>query len=326
MKLPILIATAALAPAPTALAQTCLTTLFARDNAGGMGWATYFDVSAQQVTSIAALEINTASQPGTNGGIEVWTRSGTYSGFEAAAAGWTLAATDDGGVVSAGVDQPTPVTLSSAIVLPGGGATTGFAIVYLGLFPAYTNGSPTNQQFTDGNVTIDLGSVSDNPFAGGSVFEPRIFNGSLCGGSVQIGTNYCAANPNSTGSPGVLSAIGSVLAVDDDVTLTASDLPTGSFGFFLTSRTQGFTAMPGGSEGNLCLAGSIGRYVGAGQIQNTGSVGSYALTLDLTRTPTPTGLVAIGAGETWNFQGWHRDSAGGSATSNFTDGLQIDFQ
>ncbi|MEM8712495.1 MAG: hypothetical protein AAGG01_16195, partial [Planctomycetota bacterium] len=119
---------------------------------------------------------------------------------------------------------------------------------------------------------------------------------------------------------------GSDVASDNDLTLMASDLPLNGFGFFITSTTQGFTANPSGSEGNLCLDGAIGRYVGAGQIQNSGMTGSFSLTLDLTQTPTPTGLVSVMAGETWNFQGWHRDSVMGMATSNFTDGLSIAFQ
>jgi hypothetical protein len=36
--------------------------------------------------------------------------------------------------------------------------------------------------------------------------------------------------------------------------------------------------------------------------------------------------VAVNVGDTWNFQAWYRDSDGmGGATSNFTDGLSIDF-
>ncbi|MEM1452791.1 MAG: hypothetical protein AAGI22_27045, partial [Planctomycetota bacterium] len=137
----------------------------------------------------------------------------------------------------------------------------------------------------------------------------------------NIGMNYCGpGNPNSTGASSEILAGGSPMASANDVTLVASNIPTNSFGFFLTSRTQGFTSMPGGSQGNLCLAGSIGRYVGPGQIQNSGQLGEFSLALDLTQTPTPTGFVTIQAGETWNFQGWHRDSVGGSATSNFTDG------
>ena len=38
------------------------------------------------------------------------------------------------------------------------------------------------------------------------------------------------------------------------------------------------------------------------------------------------GAVAVVAGETWNFQGWHRDAVGGSATSNFTQGVSVTFQ
>jgi hypothetical protein len=111
----------------------------------------------------------------------------------------------------------------------------------------------------------------------------------------------------------------------NDVTLTAEDLPLNAFGFFLASRTQGFIQNPAGSQGNLCLGGSIGRYVGPGQIQNSGGAGSISLVLDLAQTPTPTGLVAVVAGETWNFQGWHRDAVAGNATSNFTNGLSIAF-
>jgi hypothetical protein len=31
-------------------------------------------------------------------------------------------------------------------------------------------------------------------------------------------------------------------------------------------------------------------------------------------------------GETWYFQAWHRDLVGGTATTNFTDGLEVTFQ
>ena len=42
-------------------------------------------------------------------------------------------------------------------------------------------------------------------------------------------------------------------------------------------------------------------------------------------TLTPTGPVAVTAGETWHFQCWFRDVAGSAATSNFSDGLRITF-
>ena len=145
--------------------------------------------------------------------------------------------------------------------------------------------------------------------------------------SVSVGAcmNYCMANPNSTGQSGSMSVMGSMVAVNNNLTLVASSLPDNAFGFFITSLDQGFVANPNGSEGNLCLSGAIGRYVGAGQIQNSGTTGGFSLALDLTMTPTPTGLVGVSAGETRNFQAWHRDQVGGMATSNFTDGIRIVF-
>jgi hypothetical protein len=123
-----------------------------------------------------------------------------------------------------------------------------------------------------------------------------------------------------------MSGTGSAVVANNNLTLTASSLPNNAFGYFLTSMTQGLVPQPGGSLGVLCLGGNIGRYVGPGQIQNSGGTGAISLLLDLTQTPTPTGPVAVAVGQTWNFQAWHRDSVGGAAVSNFTDGLQVTFQ
>ena len=149
----------------------------------------------------------------------------------------------------------------------------------------------------------------------------------VAGGGFGLGTTYCSPGvANSTGNAGTIRALGSLVATANDVTLEASSLPLNSFGFFLTSRTQGMINQPGGSQGVLCLGGMIGRYVGPGQIKNSGVTGAFSLDLNLAATPTPTGLVPIVAGETWNFQSWHRDAIGGVATSNFTDAVQLDFQ
>jgi hypothetical protein len=145
--------------------------------------------------------------------------------------------------------------------------------------------------------------------------------------SGSIGTSYCTpAVNNSTGNPSVLTASGSLVAATNDLTLEASSLPLNAFGYFITSVTQGFVPGAGGSQGNLCLSGAIGRYVGPGQIKNSGTVGEFSLLLNLTQTPTPTGFVSVIAGQTRNFQAWHRDAVGGAATSNFTQGQSITFQ
>ena len=143
---------------------------------------------------------------------------------------------------------------------------------------------------------------------------------------VSIGTPYCVAIPNSTGMVGSLAAYGQSAVSANDVLLEATDLPLNAFGFYITSQTQGFT-FPTPGAGNLCIAGSIGRYVGSGQIKNSGPAGVISLQLDLAMIPTPTGFVAAAAGETWNFQCWHRDVfQGGLVGSNFTRGLELTLQ
>ena len=139
-----------------------------------------------------------------------------------------------------------------------------------------------------------------------------------------IGTNFCMANPNTSGTTGSISTFGFTTVADNDVTLTTSNLPLNSFGFFIVSPDTAFVMNLADSSGNLCLGGAIGRYVGPGEVQTTGMTGGFSLNIDLTQIPTPTGPAAVVAGETRAFRAWHRDVLpGGGSNSNFTDGLEI---
>lgn len=135
----------------------------------------------------------------------------------------------------------------------------------------------------------------------------------------------CAPVANSTGVAGTIAHAGTTSLASNDFVLTASSLPPGAFGFFLTSRDTG-SVLPANSMGRLCLSGAIGRFVGPGQVLDSGSAGAFVLPLDLTQHPTPTGLVPVQPGETWFFQAWHRDSVMGAATSNFTGGEAATFR
>ncbi|MEC7231665.1 MAG: hypothetical protein VXW31_01860 [Planctomycetota bacterium] len=140
-----------------------------------------------------------------------------------------------------------------------------------------------------------------------------------------IGVNYCSAPVNSTGASAAIEAIGSDIASANSVTLRAASMPGNQFGIFIVAPSQGFVPGLGGtSNGNLCLSGSIGRYVGPGQILATGTDGSFQLDLDLAAIPQGGGTVATSPGQTWNFQGWYRDGVG--LGSNLTDGVSIVFQ
>jgi hypothetical protein len=136
---------------------------------------------------------------------------------------------------------------------------------------------------------------------------------------------YGYGNPNSTGDRSFLTMYGdrSTTALK---TLRASALPAASFGFFICGPNFNNVPNPGGSEGVLLVGGSIGRYVAAGQIKSSGANGSFSLEVDPTDLPQPTGSIAVTAGEVWQFQAWHRDSSGGVATSNFTNGVTMLFR
>ncbi|MCP3920429.1 MAG: hypothetical protein GY711_33290 [bacterium] len=140
-------------------------------------------------------------------------------------------------------------------------------------------------------------------------------------GAGPIGSPYCGpAIPNSTAQPGLIEATGSVLVANNLVTLTASQLPPGQFGYFLVGQTQGFFNPPG-SQGLICLTGNIGRYNSVANIIQ-GPTGS--ISIDLTAIPVNPPTAAM-PGETWNFQCWYRD-LNPTLTNNFTDGLTITFQ
>ncbi|MCB9906336.1 MAG: hypothetical protein H6830_01300 [Planctomycetes bacterium] len=142
---------------------------------------------------------------------------------------------------------------------------------------------------------------------------------------MSIGTAYCdPAVVNSTGQPGTLEALGSLVAASNSVTLRAASLPLGEFGYFLNGTGSTSVPMAGGSAGTLCVGTSIGRYNKIAEIFNSGTLGTGSLVLDLNSTPTPTVPTQVLAGQTWYFQCWYRDTA--QTSSNFTNGVQITFQ
>ena len=294
-------------------------------NQGSPGGAIYFNLTVSSAVTISGIETNYIAAAGTPAGVTVYTTPMTHVGNEGNLAAWTQVAMDNGAALSAGQNMPTSITFASPWNLSAG--TYGIALVApAGVQHTYTNGTGANQNFTNGVFSIAAGAATNVPFTA-PVFTPRVWNGQLCeGGSSAPGTNYCTPNANSTGLTGLMSASGTNVAANNDLTLEASNLPNNAFGYFLTSTTEATTPNPGGSLGILCLGGSIGRYTGPGQIQNSAGTGSFSLLIDLNQVPTPTGFVVVSAGETRSFQCWHRDSVGGAAVSNFTDGYRVTFQ
>lgn len=135
---------------------------------------------------------------------------------------------------------------------------------------------------------------------------------------------FCDATDNSTGVTGTVRALGSRAVADHDLTIATAGLPRDQFGFLLCSRDTDFVPMAGGSDGNLCLGGTIGRFVAPGQIQSSGRAGRIEVDVDVNALPQGGATVAAAPGETWNFQLWHRDTSSGG--SNFSAALAVEFE
>lgn len=135
------------------------------------------------------------------------------------------------------------------------------------------------------------------------------------------GEQYCYGEPNSTGERGFLHALGSRIPGFDH-RLRVESLPPNNFGYFLASQSRAVIPGAGGSQGVLCVSGSVGRF----GIFQVGPDGTFVRTLDTDQIPQPTGPAVALSGEVWNFQCWHRDSVSGMATSNFTNATSIRFR
>jgi hypothetical protein len=132
---------------------------------------------------------------------------------------------------------------------------------------------------------------------------------------------YCDATPNSTGSASVISFFGSQSVGANNVTLLTSGLPANQFAYYLVSAQSGFIANAPGSQGNICLGGTIGRYTS--QIGQSTSAGLFTRSLGTSNIPVMP-PASINPGETWYYQLWHRDF-NPTPTSNFSRGIAITF-
>ncbi len=140
-----------------------------------------------------------------------------------------------------------------------------------------------------------------------------------------VGVRTCwPAEPNASGQPATLAAIGSLALADDDLRLEASGLSPYSFGYFITSRTENEVFPVANSAGRLCIGPSIGRQVG-GVILNSGASGAFGVDVDLAAMPTPAGPVVVLPGDSWSMQAWFRD-AGPVPSSNFSDAIRLQFE
>lgn len=156
-------------------------TLFAGNNNGSAGGGVYFDVTVSAAAiQITGFDVNSTAPAGTGFGFQAWTHTGTYAGTEANPAAWTMVATGSG--VAAGTDQPSAVTLNAPFVLNNGVNALALVLADVGggnaVTHRYTNGNGSNQNYSNADVALSLGSATNVAFSG-TPFSPRVWNGTI---------------------------------------------------------------------------------------------------------------------------------------------------
>lgn len=146
-------------------------------------------------------------------------------------------------------------------------------------------------------------------------------NGTLIAGSTaDAPATYCTSTPNSSGAAAALTPLGSASLTAADLVLDATALPMNQFCLFFCGDQDDFVPGFAGSQGNLCIGGTLYRF--NGYIQNSGAAGATSLAVPFDDLPPG---ATFDAGETWYFQTWFRDVTGGVATSNTTNGVRVTF-
>lgn len=195
------------------------------------------------------------------------------------------------------------------------------------LAPAAAVGGPTRARLPlPGSPAIDAGHPTEFPALDQRGFPRRAGGVDAGAAEVPVGSDVvCPTTLNSTGVPATLTATGSASVSRGALDLYAESVPPAMVGIFLASQTSGLVAAPGGSFGNLCLGGTIGRFAGPAQVQTSRPDATMRLSLDLSALPEGNGTAAVLAGEQWLFQGWFRDIFLGFPTSNFTGATSVTF-
>ncbi len=225
-----------------------------------------------------------------------------------------------------GANEPDLILTDVQSLISASNTGSNESVAYMGLLSVLLQwhlDDPVDAREMDRNDVVFSYQGNRNPFVDHPEWVECLFNDN-CGTGDLVGTVYCSpATSNSTGLPAMIDASGSLIAADNDLTLSVSQLPPNQFGYFLSGRSANFVPNPGGSQGILCLGGALGRFNAGHLIRFSGQFGFFMIPVDLTVMPTSPVQPAL-AGETWTFQCWYRD-INPNTTSNFSDAIAFTF-
>ena len=131
---------------------------------------------------------------------------------------------------------------------------------------------------------------------------------------------YCSTSPNSVGAGALIGSSGLPSITYNSFHLTVVDAPPTQFGLFYYGL--GTANSPFGNGLRCVGGGQVFRILPPAMTDGSGSASRH---LDFTAPPADSGDGKISAGDTWHFQYWYRDPAGGGWQFNLSDGLKVIF-
>jgi len=231
---------------------------------------------------------------------------------------------DDGGALVSGLRLPGEVIDVRFLPAQAG-------VLWIGVRPGIE--PPRDQSGAGGPTNMEIRrGARGNAFSTNVTHLPGVPGATRSGVAKRIDGDgvgaplFAPAPANTPGVGGFLLVAGRPERSFDNLSLFAQLLPANQSVLFLASQSSGFTPNPGGSEGDLCIGGAIGRFNAPGQIRRSRSNGVAYLQIDLDELPQPSGIATAAAGETWYFQAWYRDIVGGANASNFTSAVAVTLQ
>lgn len=202
--------------------------------------------------------------------------------------------------------------VGNTLIIAGGGDNFGVVLDTIDKLNVGTGQWDSTRQLSLARYNMGAASVAGKALFAGGLWEalPNSQATDLVDVYEPVGSNYCAALPNSTGCAATISAVGSASLAANDLVLGSSCMPDGVYIFFHASNQL---QVPFGN-GILCASGNVFRILPAA----IASGGMVQRTLDLPSV----GITSPGLR---NFQCWFRDVPAGGAAFNTSDALAITF-
>ena len=180
------------------------------------------------------------------------------------------------------------------------------------------------------SISADGGAICGTYDAGPTSNDHRAFHWDTSGGLrvFDVLTAGSSAGSNAISRDGTTTVggggqcVGALWREDGSIgqSYCGPSIPN-SAGFSARMILTGTTTI---SQGALCLSGSIGRFVGQGQVQAANIFGEIALSVDPSSLPGPHGFFSAQPGQSLYFQAWYRD-LNQTSTSNYSSGATVRF-